>query len=526
MKRLLILAAAAVALCGLAGTAYAAHGWGTGGDSSFAQTTIYDLEQYGTLTGNALLTGHPVVGDTLKFTGKIVTAIDAKSTTYGMWIEEPAGGPWSGLMVYCGGDNPVAPPSGPVMRVGDIVTVQGLYAEYSNIAGVNTVTELNCGKGASPAYMTYGFCIQITGHTTPPPPQRLVTANLRVSDTGCVEKWEGVLCELDSVFVTPYSGTFAGQCLVRQMDSSYWQAPNSPPACWTGGGLDTCRLNPKVISPNPTWTPGSQIRTVIGFVCQEYQWYYLAPRDLTNDVQYIGQTPPPNLTRAFTPDNTHVVATFDKKMDPTTAKNPGYYSMLHSTLSTTGTLSSDSLSVTFVTDAPMTGGTAETLYVAGVKGVPPNGTTMVGTQKRGFRAGFTPITLIQTPGVHHDSSAIVNEWITLQGVVTAGSATYKSGGAVFVEDPAGGTYSGVETYSPVASVAVGDNITVAGQVQEYNGKTEIGAIFYTVVNSSGNSLPAPAAVTIGQINGKAAPATAEMYEGMWVTTTGTVASDT
>ena len=515
MKRLLILAAVAVLVSLFAGNALAANAWGTGGDSAFAATTIYDLNQNGTATGNSKVTGHPVVGDTMYLANKIVCAMDTKATTYGLYIMEPAGGPYSGVLCYTGGDN-CASALGIV--VGDIVTVMGPFAQFGS---PNYLNEINTGKGQNG---TYPLLVTKVGHTSVPNPVRLVTGSMRVTDP-CAAPWPGVLCVLDSVYVTSFPGTFAGQGLIRQIDTLTSMAQK--PACM-GAGIDTARVNPKLISPNPTWTAGSKIRTLVGVVSREYQWYYIAPRDLTNDVTYIGATPAPNLLRAFSPDGSHVTATFDQKMDPTTAENSIYYYMNSATVGGTGVMSADSQSITFSVTG-MSGGVADTLYVYGVKGVPPNGTTMVGTQKRGFRTGISPITLIQTPGSHHDSSTVVNEWVTVQGVVTAGSSVYRSGGQVMVQDPTVTAYSGVETYSPPISVATGDNITVAGQVQEYNGKTEISNVFYCVINSSGNTVPSPVALTIPQANGTAmtgGQATAELYEDMLIATTGFVASDT
>ena len=80
MSTRLVVAGAALAVCCLTGQAFAAHGWGTGGDSSLAAITIYDLQHYGGTVG------YPATGDTVKFTGKIVTALDTKPTTYGFWI--------------------------------------------------------------------------------------------------------------------------------------------------------------------------------------------------------------------------------------------------------------------------------------------------------------------------------------------------------------------------------------------------------------------------------------------------------
>lgn len=507
MKRLIALMMVVAATCCLTGSASAKHGWGTGGDSSFAATTIYDLQQNGALSGNSAVTGHPVVGDTLKFAGKIITAIDAKPGSYGLWIEEPLAGPWSGVLVYTGTDNPYA--AG--FRVGDIVTVTGLYAEFGNVGA--ELTEINTGQAVAGGGLPFAVNVVKTGHTVPPAPKRLVTGAIRSTDAACAEQWEGVLAVLDSVYIfnnVPFNS------ILQQI------AANVPPACM-GAGLDTCRLNPKLIDPTPIWTVAHQYVSLVGIISQERGFYYIAPRDLNNDMQDLGAPAPPNLTRAYVLDAGHVVANFDKEMEKATAEDPTNYDMLHATV-VSGSLSLDSLTVT-LTVTGMVGGTADSLLVFGVRTNSAH-VPMIGTQSRGFRDGITPITQVQTPGAQHDSSGIVNEIVTVQGVVTVGSSTF-GGGAVYIADPAGGgaPYTGLETFSPPASVAIGDNVTMAGQVQEFNNKTELGAIIFVTVNSSGNALPPPANVTIAQID-NAHPATAELYEDMYVTTTGTVASDT
>lgn len=507
MKRLIALMMVVATTCCLTGSASAKHGWGTGGDSTFAATTIYDLQQNGTPSGNSALTGHPVVGDTMKYVGKIITAIDTKPNSFGFWIEEPAAGAYSGVLVYTGTDNPFA--AG--YRVGDIVTVQGLYAEFGS-AGI-TLTEVNTGQAVAGGGLPFATYVNKTGHTVPPAPKRLVTGVLRMTDPACVEPWEGVLAVLDSVYVQSLWPFSTG--VIQQI------AANVPPACM-GAGIDTCHINPKLIAPNPVWTVGHQYSSVVGVVSQEFGAYYIAPRDLTNDLQDLGAPAPPDLTRAFALDATHVLAFFDKEMEKATAEDPTNYDMLHATV-VSGSLSTDSLTVT-LTVSGMVGGTADSLLVFGVRTNSAH-VPMIGTQSRGFRDGITSITQVQTPGALHDSSAIVNEVATVQGVVTVGSSTF-GGGAVFIADPAGGgaPYTGLETFAPPTTVAIGDNVTMAGTVAEFNNKTEL-TTFYTVINSSGNALPPPANVTVSQIN-NAHPASAELYEDMYLATTGTVASDT
>jgi len=500
MKRLIALAAVVLAITCLSGTASAKHGWGTGGDSSFAATTLYDLNHYGTTTGNSALTGHPVNGDTVVFANKIVTAIDQKPSTYGFWMEEPGAGPYSGVLVYTGADNPTSLG----MTVGDIVTVKGVLLAYTTNS--DYVWEVN--SGAAQAGFPYATSVVKTGHTTPPSPQRLVTGGIRwnTGDT-CARPWFGVLCVLDSVNV--YSQWPFGHVLLQQIQA------NTPPACM-GAGIDTCHMSNKMLATTPTWPTNQQYATVQGIVHYEFETY-LAPRNLTDFVP-LGTAPAPNLVRAFALDATHVYAQFDAKLDGPTGSDYTNYDMINYH-PTAASISADSFNVT-LTVPTMTAAQAETLYVAGVKN--STGNPMVGTQKYGFRSGITPISLVQTPGTHADSSQFVNEMVTVRGVVTAGSSDF-GGGAVFIQDPAGGHYSGLETYGPPITVNRGDNVTMAGPVSEFYNKTEQ-TVLYAVVNSSGNPVPTPIALTIGDIKNGAA--NAEWYEDCLVQVSGKVASDT
>ena len=123
---------------------------------------------------------------------------------------------------------------------------------------------------------------------------------------------------------------------------------------------------------------------------------------------------------------------------------------------------------------------------------------------------YTPYTIveIQTPGAGGDISQHAGETIETTGIVTAiGGYFY------FIQDGAT-DFAGVYVYDSPGALALGDNVTIKGSVNEYNGLTQITSLTETIVNSGGNTLPTPIILSTNAVN-------AEEYEGVLVTSTGT-----
>jgi len=112
-------------------------------------------------------------------------------------------------------------------------------------------------------------------------------------------------------------------------------------------------------------------------------------------------------------------------------------------------------------------------------------------------------------------STMVNQTVTVQAIVTGYGYTYSatSDDKYFVCDPAGGAWSGIYVYDWTNQPQAGDLVQFTAVVKEYYGFTELQTVTNFSIISSGNQIPAPLAVTTGQI---ATAATAEMYEGCLV----------
>lgn len=85
--------------------------------------------------------------------------------------------------------------------------------------------------------------------------------------------------------------------------------------------------------------------------------------------------------------------------------------------------------------------------------------------------------------------------VTTSGIVTAiklGTSGTQQG--FYLQDGTG-EWNGLYVYSSTPTVAQGDNVTLSGTIEEYNGLTEMTTITASTTNSSGNTLPAAASVT-------------------------------
>lgn len=99
-------------------------------------------------------------------------------------------------------------------------------------------------------------------------------------------------------------------------------------------------------------------------------------------------------------------------------------------------------------------------------------------------------------------------------VETSGIVTGLHGSKFFLQDGTG-AWNGIYVYNFVSSpaIAIGDNITIKGEVAEYFNLTQIKNIDTIIINSSGNTLPAPSMLNSTTMQD-------EQYEGCLVKLTG------
>ncbi len=133
--------------------------------------TIYDIQD----PSRPL---HPPEGAPVAVRGVVVTAIHATGaagTIRGCWVQEPGGGPYSGILAFVGSD--------PGVSIGDVVDVSGVRGEYFDASQIGSAVVMRIGPGA------------------PPAPETVLPSDV---GTGRVmaEAYEGVLVAVENVTVT------------------------------------------------------------------------------------------------------------------------------------------------------------------------------------------------------------------------------------------------------------------------------------------------------------------------------------
>src|SRR5262245_23864357 len=154
---------------------------GAGAAHAQTPTTIYAIQQ-----------GMHPQGTHVSITGAVVIGVDSRPTTFGIYIQAPAGGAFSGILVFLNTrplnqayDNM----PGVIPVVGDVVSVTGAYSEFSGLSEILTQ-----------AVPLIPLVINKTGSQAPLVPQKLPVDSLKTNYAGS-ERWEGVLVRCDSVRV-------------------------------------------------------------------------------------------------------------------------------------------------------------------------------------------------------------------------------------------------------------------------------------------------------------------------------------
>ncbi len=104
-------------------------------------------------------------------------------------------------------------------------------------------------------------------------------------------------------------------------------------------------------------------------------------------------------------------------------------------------------------------------------------------------------------------SPLVGQSVTFTGVVTA-TGYYDT--RYFVEDVAGGAWSGVLVWDSSTQPDVGDLLQITGEVYEYSGHTEISPVTQVQVLATGQALPAAVEISTGDLD------EGEAWEGVLV----------
>ena len=463
--------------------------------------TVRDLQDTSSVLWDTLITSG-TKPDTLRISG-VVTGADTKPSGLGFYIEDfTLAAQYRGLDIFTGAHNAYAD-SGLVR--GQLVRVTGRPTEFSGL------TELVSMNGAS-----FGDSVRIEhnlGNPGIPGPLVLTTDDLS-ERSATAELYEGMFVKLDHTI----------RCTnATSLPFGTWQGVDN-----TGAFPDDTLLVDQNTLANPSIgvpAAGNLITFVQGIFAQngipsdtQLRGYRLQVRD-GSDV--VLPTPPTVLDAyAISADSIRVV--FDKDLDPVTSQTVlGHFSRQTGKAIDSATLMPDPgtginqlVDLACISD-PMTPEEPESLVVSGVKS--SSLVVMPAAQGQAFVAGLTPITSVQTslhpyngPG-GSDTTQYLGKKFTVRGTVTAHLGTL-----VWIEDPAGGVRSGIKLFAPATAMDIGDDVTIAGSVQEFFDETELFQQTFERNNGPG-VLPPPidiAAASLEVLNDTTvAGGTREDYEG-------------
>lgn len=457
--------------------------------------TIYQIQ-------DTTSVGHVVEGstDTVTTTG-IITGADTRPTGFGFYIQDAAGGNYSGVLVFTGGANVFAD-SG--YARGDIITVTGRCIEFGG--GSEVVSRSGSAFGAPPVTAKIGTAAI-------PAPLAVTFSNINeLAAYPVAEKFEGVLVALSGNARTARN-TGVGNNQYLTVDASLPVA----------SALDSVRVDGNTLANPAVGAPalGVVVSNIKGIAYQGTRGYFIQLRDGAD----ITQPSPPTLLNAWATTNNNIRLLFDRALDPLTANNAGNYS--RSTLKAidaAAIVGAGNQRVDLTTNIdPQVPAEAEGVTASGVKS--SLGVVMTGPSTQTFRAGITPITAVQTnytvnPPFHpapSDSSQYTFEQVTVRGVVTA-----VDNQSYYIQNGTGtNPSSALLVFAPIDNLNQGDDVTMSGVITEFGSAsqmTEYSGLDYQLVNAAGAALPAPVVTTPGQVGPLTGsePFPGERFEAMLV----------
>jgi len=433
------------------------------------ETTIYTIQsERDSLTQTSLWV------DSVVQVAGIVTCDYGVTGGYNFFLEMKQGGPWSGIMVYV----PLSPAGCFEVDVGDSLIIVGTVLEYFDN------TELRIDDTAQ---------VERCGTTSLPPVAVISAAHLDTSLSSSLyeyqpdsaEAYEGVLVQIRNAFVTD------------TMDANgNWEISD-------GYGY-------AIVLNNYTYTPHiGDFLNVTGIVHTHFGLYKIRPRSI-DDIEILGAA---RLSMVYSTSRTGIDVKFSRAVDPTTASDPTNYQVLPVLNITGAEVDPEDGSLVHLTTDLQTDALLCTLIVDGVEDI--GGGTIHDTAT--FYSGFVPIQMIQTdtvPGDPYYATQWDGRLVTI--TVTGESECFYNPAWYWIQQ-GDAPWSGIMAYHPAHPYTTvrGDSVIIAGEIDEYNGMTEITyAVYYHVVSSS-NPLPAPAVINTGDLN-FAAGASAEQWEAVLV----------
>ena len=437
--------------------------------ADYTNTTIYDVQQ--NVHG---------INDSVRVTNVVVIGVDVRPPTFGVYIQEQASGPFSGVLAYRSGTFPAYENSADPVAVGDVIDCEGLVSDFNGLAEL--INPLLYKQGT----------------TTPLAPEVLPPDSLTTLYGGA-ERWEGVLVQVQNVVITSNN------------QFNQWFIHNA-------AGTDSLSGYEKMISGQVIPQAGDTLSSVTGVADWAFSERRIAPRD-NDDIIFASQGPAPFPNLAYASDENKVKVRFNVPLDPTTAQTTTNYSLSSFENITLASYDDPSKTVTLTTATNLVPSTTpHTLAINGVRNA--ENRLMDGTQNISFIGGIATIPFIQDPiSASNDTSKVNGQQVSFRGVVTAvGNDTdFPSGFGFYVQQRGITEHAGMFVFGAPTTPARNDSVFVSGVVQEFGigPETEITGVDEVTILASGVTPIAPIDRTLAQISGSNL-GEAEKYESALV----------
>lgn len=393
--------------------------------ASHGDTSLQDI-QLGVIPENTIV----------QIDGVVVTGVGR----FGYFVQEPDEHPtygrqYSGAWIFTN--------NYPTVSRGDVVNIRGKYYEYFGMAEIDQ------------------FCIDCQGQTAivgqgiVPDPVSLTIPE--INDTGpFAEAYECVLVRVDrddpSLIALPDHDTYAEWVLKRAV------------------GADSILMEQWSAHTDFVYDAPESASVVTfaqGILTYNRDRYKIAPRNCEED---LGVPCVPHVRGAYATNPDGVGVQFGVPLNETSAENVANYELVSGAAVLQATLDPMNPKRVYLRTENLGNGNEETIIVQNILSV--QGVAMTEPESMDFITGITPISQIQYAfdPASDDRSPLLGSVVTIKGRVSAvdGSNYY------FVQDGDGGEWDGI--YVRVARntpLSVGDEVKVAGAVNEFAGQTQI-----------------------------------------------------
>jgi len=430
---------------------------------------------------------HPAIGDTVAGVSGIITGFDPIATGFDAYIQDPAGGPFSGIDFFTHSFNTKVAPYN--FAIGDRIVVE--FAATAEFQNASEVLATNNNFGA-PNFIVRKVS---SGNALPPFFTGTTTQLNELNTNTFFEQYEGCLVKINGPLTVARTSLTGG---LGQTNAFLVVSAGAPS---DSVYIDGTKLT--TFAPPPV---GTNIFSVQGIGNQATRGYRIMLRD-GNDIVL---NTPPNLTDAYPLTDNTVLVQFDRNVTTASATNTANYSLASFGSVNSAVMQGQSAAVLTINNG-LLHGDLETVTANGIVGLAA-GQTMTTPQSRTFVNGV--LTAAEIQQANSDSLAATNPpcldrsrfaggggQISQGNVGTratmAATSAARYGSIYYMMDPGNVTRGGVAAFAPPAVLTIGHKWRLVGQVQEFFGETEFSNII--VADDQGAAaVPTPKLVSVIQ----------------------------